>query len=185
MDWTLALIVAVGIAAGWFLKRSAFVAEARARQLLSSGALLLDVRSPEEFRRGHVPGALNVPLGQVRNQISHHTEDKSQALLVHCQSGGRSAIAAHQLKSLGYTQVFNLGSLKRAQRLGAARQTKRAPRRVLLKIRLRLKAQARCRRRSIAAAPKPRPSKAAAVGSGTMIKSAVPNAASERRTSSM
>ncbi len=126
MDWTLALIVALGIAAGWFLKRSAFVAEDHARQLLSNGALGLDVRPPEEFCRDHVPGALNLPLSLVRGNISQHLKDKSQVLLVHCQSGDRSAIAAQQLKSLGDAQVFNLGSLARAQRLGAVVPNKKS-----------------------------------------------------------
>lgn len=126
MDWTLALIVAVGMAAGWLLKHSAFVADDHARQLLSTGALVLDVRSPEEFCRGHVPGALNLPLGQVRDKISQHVKDKSQVLLVHCLSGGRSAIAAQQLKSLGYMNVFNLGSLSRAQRFCAVAPNKKS-----------------------------------------------------------
>jgi hypothetical protein len=72
-----------------------------------------------------------------------------------------------------------------APRLGAAagNEKKKSAPKGALEIRVELETQARRRRRASAAAPKP--SNAAAVGSGTMIKSATPNAASERRTSSM
>jgi len=48
--------------------------------------------------------------------------DKQQPILLHCLSGGRSAIALRQLKTMGYQQVFNLGSLSRAQQIVQARE---------------------------------------------------------------
>ena len=126
MDWIIPILAVVVFATFFLLKRMSFVPEETAREHLANGALIIDVRSPEEFRQGKVPGAINLPLGEVREKISQRVKDKNQPLLVHCLSGGRSAIAAHQLKSLGYTQVFNLGSLNRAQRLCAAAPNKKS-----------------------------------------------------------
>jgi len=120
MDWTLILIVGSAVIALLLLKRMSFVSAEMAQKLLAEGALVIDVRSPEEFRSGKVPGAINLPLSEVRGKISTRVKDKNQPLLVHCLSGGRSAIAKHQLKSLGYTNVLNLGSLSRAQHIFAA-----------------------------------------------------------------
>jgi phage shock protein E len=119
MDWTLILIVGGVVAAVFLLKRLSFVSAAIARKQLAEGALVIDVRSPEEFRSSKVPGAINIPLGEVRAKISERVKDKQQPLLVHCLSGGRSAIAKQQLKAMGYTNVFNLGSLGRAQHIFA------------------------------------------------------------------
>jgi phage shock protein E len=119
MDWTLIPIVGGAVIGMLLLKRLSFVSAEIARKHLAEGALVIDVRSPDEFRHNKVPGAINLPLGEVRDKISQRVKDKNQPLLVHCLSGGRSAIAKQQLKGLGYTNVFNLGSLSRAQHLFA------------------------------------------------------------------
>lgn len=124
MDWIIPIIAVAVIATFLLLKRRSFVTEATAREHLANGALIIDVRSPEEFRSGKVPGAINIPLGEVRDKISARVKDKSQPLLVHCLSGGRSAIAKQQLKTMGYTKVFNLGSLTRAQHFFAEAKQK-------------------------------------------------------------
>lgn len=99
------------------LKRRSFVSADIARKHLTQGALVIDVRSTEEFRNGHVPGAVNIPLGELRESLPRRVQDKNQPLLVHCLSGGRSAIAKQQLKGMGYANVFNLGSLARAKQV--------------------------------------------------------------------
>jgi phage shock protein E len=119
MDWTLILIIGGAVTAMFLLKRLSFVSAEVARKHLADGALVIDVRSPEEFRSGKVPGAINIPLGELRDSLPRRLKDKQQPLLVHCLSGGRSAIAKQQIKNLGYPNVFNLGSLGRAQRLFA------------------------------------------------------------------
>ena len=125
MDWILILIVGGVVAALFLLKRMLFVSAEIARKHLAEDALVIDVRSPEEFRSGKVPGAINLPLGEVRTKITQVAKDKRQPLLVHCLSGGRSAIARHQLKSLGYVNVFNLGSLGRTQGIFAEAKQRR------------------------------------------------------------
>jgi phage shock protein E len=121
MSWT-SLLVVVALVAGFFLWRHLTqISPDEARRFLSEGALVIDVRSPEEFQQGHVTGALNIPLGDVTVEVPRQVPNKDQILLVHCLSGGRSGIATHQLKGLGYTRVFNLGSLARAQSVVGSR----------------------------------------------------------------
>ena len=126
MDWTLVLIVGGAVLAMFLLKRMSFVSAEIARKLLADGALVIDVRSPEEFRSSKVPGAINIPLGEMRDSLPRRVKDKHQPLLVHCLSGGRSAIAKQQIKSMGYTNVFNLGSLGRAKHLYVEAKQRRA-----------------------------------------------------------
>lgn len=122
MDWIIPLVAVAVIATFLLLKRMSFVTEEMAQKLLKDGALIIDVRSPEEFRGDHVPGAINLPLDRLSGSIARCAPDKNHPLLVHCLSGGRSAIAKHQLQTLGYTKVFNLGSLGRAKQIVAPLQ---------------------------------------------------------------
>ena len=76
----------------------------------TSGAVLLDVRTPEEYRSGHIPGSRNLPL-QTIDRISAVVENKDTSLYVYCQSGTRSRQAAGMLKQMGYTNVNNIGGI--------------------------------------------------------------------------
>lgn len=114
MNWTLLIVVAAVLVGLFALKRASFVSSDKARQLLRQGAIVVDVRNPGEFNSGHVPGALNVPLGSLSAEVPKRFPDKNQVLLLHCLSGARSGIARQQLKHLGYANAFNLGSYSRA-----------------------------------------------------------------------
>ena len=74
------------------------------------GAVLLDVRTPEEYRSGHIPGSKNIPL-QTIDRVASVAENKDTALYVYCQSGARSRQAAGVLKQMGYTNVNNIGGI--------------------------------------------------------------------------
>ena len=76
----------------------------------TSGAVLLDVRTPEEYRSGHIPGSKNIPL-QAIDKVASVAENKDTALYVYCQSGARSRQAAGMLKQMGYTNVNNIGGI--------------------------------------------------------------------------
>ena len=76
----------------------------------TSGAVLLDVRTPEEYRSGHIPGSKNIPL-QTIDRVGSVAENKGTALYVYCQSGARSRQAAGLLKQMGYTNVNNIGGI--------------------------------------------------------------------------
>ncbi|CAN5612975.1 MBL fold metallo-hydrolase [soil metagenome] len=75
-------------------------------EALASGlANVLDVRGTSEYLEGHLPGALSVPLGYIPRQLDDIPDDKP--LIVHCQTGARSSIAASLLQKLGRTNVGN------------------------------------------------------------------------------
>ena len=119
-----ALVVAVIV--GWLaLRRLGLVHAADAQRWLTEGAVVVDVRSPDEFAAGHVAGAINVPLGELKTRIGQAVPDKSRPLLVHCLSGGRSALARRSLVGQGYTRVANLGSLGRARSIVEAQRDSR------------------------------------------------------------
>lgn len=72
--------------------------------------VLLDVRTPQEFREGHIPGSQNVPL-QAIDKVGQTVENKDTPLFVYCHSGARSRQAAALLKQMGYSKVKNIGGL--------------------------------------------------------------------------
>ncbi len=74
------------------------------------GAVLLDVRTPEEYRGGHIPGSKNVPLQAIGKVVSV-AENKDTTLYVYCYSGVRSRQAAGLLQRMGYRNVNNIGGI--------------------------------------------------------------------------
>jgi phage shock protein E len=97
-----------------FMLRRRFgdVSPSQARELVGSGALLLDVRTPGEFASGHLPGALNVPVGELGGRLEG-LGPKERAIVVYCASGVRSAAAAGMLERAGFAKVRNLGAMSR------------------------------------------------------------------------
>nr|WP_300815245.1 rhodanese-like domain-containing protein [uncultured Acetatifactor sp.] len=73
-------------------------------------AILLDVRTPEEYGGGHVPGSRNLPLQQIE-KITAIAEKKETPLFVYCQSGARSRQAVSLLQRMGYENVNNIGGM--------------------------------------------------------------------------
>ncbi len=76
----------------------------------TSGAVLLDVRTPEGYREGHIPGSKNVPLKGI-DKVKLIVENKNTPIFVHCLSGGRSRQAVMMLEQMGYTNVKNIGGI--------------------------------------------------------------------------
>jgi phage shock protein E len=83
-----------------------------ARELVERGALLLDVRSRAEFESGHIEGAFHIPVQELNRRLAE-LGDHSAAIVVYCQSGGRSAIAKRLLERHGFEQVHDLGAIGR------------------------------------------------------------------------
>ena len=73
-------------------------------------AVLLDVRTEAEFRQGHIPGSVNLPLQSLDN-AEEIIENKDIPIYVYCRSGSRSRQAAAILGVLGYTNVTNIGGI--------------------------------------------------------------------------
>jgi rhodanese-related sulfurtransferase len=67
---------------------------------------LIDVREPSEFKQGHLPGAVNIPLGQIASRTDDIAPDTPVVLV--CASGNRSGMAARSLVKAGYGDVYNL-----------------------------------------------------------------------------
>jgi rhodanese-related sulfurtransferase len=88
---------------------SSGVSSAEAKALVDKGALLLDVRTREEFSSGHVNGALNIPVQELAGRLKE-LSDKAKPVVVYCRSGGRSASAASLLRQSGYN-VHDLGAM--------------------------------------------------------------------------
>lgn len=81
------------------------------------GKLLIDVRSPMEFRSGHLKGAINLPLGAVAAQADR-LGAKDREIVLYCRSGNRSGMALGQLRRLGFTNLKNLGGVHDGPRQG-------------------------------------------------------------------
>ena len=77
-------------------------------QLVKDGAIIIDVRSQGEFESGHIKGAINIPLDQLRNNLNK-LKDKPKPIITCCASGMRSASAKSLLISNGYIEVHNGG----------------------------------------------------------------------------
>ena len=74
------------------------------------GAILLDVRTAEEYREGHIPKSINIPV-QVIDKVRDLVDNKDTALFVYCHSGARSRRATEALARMGYTRVNNIGGI--------------------------------------------------------------------------
>jgi len=81
---------------------------AQARELVKSGAQLVDVRSADEYASKHIEGAINVPADTL---ASHDFGGKDKPLVLYCAAGHRSEKAAETLRASGYTRVYVLGPM--------------------------------------------------------------------------
>lgn len=107
------LVVAVLVGVGYFLlMKAGDVRGPEARQLVQAGARLVDVRTPDEFAAGHIPGAINIPLQQLDSRLGE-LQPKDTAVVLYCRSGHRSGNAARLLKSNGFPAVHDLGPMSR------------------------------------------------------------------------
>lgn len=87
------------------------------QSLAYDDALIIDVRPPSEFASGHVEGALNLPIDKLGQNYASAVPDKARQIVVYCQSGARSGIAAQFLKLQRYANVINGGSVGDVARL--------------------------------------------------------------------
>ena len=73
--------------------------------------IILDVRRPDEYAEGHIPGAINVPNEAIGTEEIAKLHDKSQLILVYCRSGRRSKEASEKLVKLGYTNIVEFSGI--------------------------------------------------------------------------
>ena len=106
MHWRFALLAAGLLAASLGLAAPPAVTPQQVHELQEKqdpALFVLDVRSPEEFATGHVPGAVNIPYDQVASRLAAIPKDKD--VVLYCRSGRRAAIAAGVLEQNGYKQL--------------------------------------------------------------------------------
>lgn len=95
---------------------SAVAIERVAWDAIARGAPVIDVRTDEEFRQGHLPGAVNIPYDQVPSRLGELPADKSRPIVLYCRSGRRSGIARESLEALGFTNAINAGGYETMMR---------------------------------------------------------------------
>ena len=91
--------------------RSITMDEAVTMMAQETGYIILDVRRPDEFAEGHIPGAINVPNETIGTAEIPELPDKDQLILVYCRSGRRSKEASEKLVKLGYTNIVEFGGI--------------------------------------------------------------------------
>lgn len=116
MTW---LLLVVGVIAFFSLtlRAGTELSEIKAREYLKQGAMVVDVRTVEEFNAKHLTNVVNIPLADVKEKFPTLVTNQSQVVLLHCRTGRRSGIAESELRSMGYTNVFNIGSYEKAERI--------------------------------------------------------------------
>lgn len=77
------------------------------QELISNGATVVDVRTPAEYKDGHLKGSINLPLQTLGTQMNKLKKD--QFIITCCRSGSRSGMARRQLQAAGFTKVYNGG----------------------------------------------------------------------------
>lgn len=86
-------------------------ADAKKRMEEDKNIILLDVRTPQEYKEIHIPNSFLLPLDNVKAEAESKLKDKDATIFVYCRSGGRSAAASGILVGLGYTNVYNIGGI--------------------------------------------------------------------------
>lgn len=75
---------------------------------IKQGAIIIDVRSPQEYREGHMDGAICIPDYQIKKEIRKRVPNKEQLIVLYCSTGHRSQRVQQILEGLGYKNVYNV-----------------------------------------------------------------------------
>ncbi len=126
--WTVVIVIVAAVAYRYLPRlqaRSPFVDPEVPKRRLDAGedVVIIDVRTPGEFngRGGHIPGAINVPMGDLRARLAARDGDllslKDQPVYVHCLMAGRASRSARALRDAGFTDVSVIkGGIRRWRR---------------------------------------------------------------------
>ncbi|MBE5969459.1 MAG: rhodanese-like domain-containing protein [Lachnospiraceae bacterium] len=85
--------------------------EAKQMMTLDDGHVIVDVRRADEYKEGHIPGAILIPNESISSEQPKELPDLEQIILVYCRSGRRSKEAAEKLANIGYTNVYEFGGI--------------------------------------------------------------------------
>jgi phage shock protein E len=92
------------------------------RKALDSGALVIDVRSPQEYASGHFSTAINIPHNQIEQRLGELGEDKKRPIVLYCYAGSRSAVAQRILRAHGFISIINARNLDALRRFDPSNQ---------------------------------------------------------------
>ena len=98
----------------WYMNDLSVV---EARDMIRKGAIVIDVRSEDEYHSSQLPATVNIPLKAISNNIDKIASNKDKVMLLHCRSGSRSFMGKKTLQRMGYSKVYNLGSFGRAKKI--------------------------------------------------------------------
>lgn len=84
------------------------ITKANLNQMISQGAILLDVRSEQEYNEGHLNNAIQIADYELKGKVENILKDKNAMIIVYCQSGNRSRKSCSILRNMGYKNVYNL-----------------------------------------------------------------------------
>lgn len=85
--------------------------EAKDKLTADSNILLLDVRTPQEYREVHIPRSVSLPLDRLQAGIARVAKAKDAEIIVYCLSGARADRACQELSAMGYTNVSTMGGI--------------------------------------------------------------------------
>ena len=85
--------------------------QAKERMTKNPKAIILDVRTPQEYKDGHIDKAINVPNEDINTTPPKELPDKNAEILVYCRSGHRSKQASDKLVKMGYTNIYDFGGI--------------------------------------------------------------------------
>ena len=112
IDIVTPLIVAIVTGYLFFVARGVDINDELKGARETEGSVIIDVRSRDEYSQGHIPGAINIPGDEI-DMISSTIPDKSTPVFTYCLRGTRSRSAVKVLKTMGYTNVINMGGINK------------------------------------------------------------------------
>jgi rhodanese-related sulfurtransferase len=101
---------------GWRLEMTPEVAPTEVEDLVNGGAVVIDVREPDEWSAGHAPGALFIPMGQVEARLDEVPKEVTAVIV--CRSGGRSGTVTQFLNSQGFNALNMSGGMNAWEKAG-------------------------------------------------------------------
>lgn len=92
------------------------VTEQEMKELIKKGITIIDVRSPQEYKEGHIEGAISLPEYEIIKKAEEILKNKEEEILIYCSSGHRSKKAQKELEEKGYKKVYNLlGGIEKSE----------------------------------------------------------------------
>jgi phage shock protein E len=119
--WFIYVLIVAAVVTFMFMRRSGQISTKEGAEFVKRGAMIVDVRSPDEFNSGHLSQAFNIPVDEIGTTLPSKVRDKSRIILLHCKTGLRSKKAKTLLTGLGYSNVFDMGSYERAFKIVSGR----------------------------------------------------------------